>query len=286
MFAPNLRSFFVWLLISTTVLFSSCKKDESVLVPIGENPQDPGGDGSGEEPGEGQEEAPKYDPNGGILAYYDFSDDVTDKGGNEYHATIVGEPAFVEGHEGKALYLNETDGTNSCDQLGGQYVKLPAFREVWEKGFTISAWVEFKENRRYERIFDMGNGLGETNGRNVTFSRLEDTDDLVLTSWVNSDPEFNRIHGRVVAEGVIENGKMQHYAATISPEGVMKIFVNGEKVAERTDGNPVLNVYREKNYIGHSSYCYLDPDLKGIIDEVRIYNTALSEQEILDLFNH
>lgn len=266
------RSILLLLLVATTGFFSACQKDDP-------DPSTP--------PLAPPEKAKKgeanFDPNGGILAYYDFSGTSTDKGGQNNNAKVIGEPGYVEGPKGTALYLNETDGLNSCEQIGGQYIQLPSFGELWEKGFTISGWVEFKENRSFERIFDMGNGLGETNGMNVTYSRLEDTDDLVLTSWINSDPEYNRINGRLVAEGVIVNGTMQHYAASISPEGVMKIFVNGKKVAERTDGNPVLNVYREKNYIGHSSYCYLDPDLKGIIDEIRIYNTVLSEEEIQNL---
>lgn len=257
------------LMIAASGFFAACKKTEP-------------------EPVKNQEEEAKkgeanFDPKGGILSYYDFSGDFNDKGGQNNHAKVVGEPFFTEGHKGQALFLNETDGENACKQAGGQYLRLPSFGPLWEKGFTVSAWVEFKENRSFERIFDMGNGLGETNGMNVTFSRLEDSDDLVVTSWINSDPEYNRVNGRLIAEGAIINGTMQHYAASISPDGVMKIFVNGKKVAERQGGNPVLNVYREKNYIGHSSYCYLDPDLKGIIDEVRIYNTVLSEKEIQDL---
>ncbi len=225
-----------------------------------------------------------HNPAGGELLHYDFDKDVMDRGEHKYHGKLIGEPGFVEGKKGSALYLNETDGKNECDQPGGQYVQVPPIGRVWEKGFTVSAWVEFKDNRKFERILDLGNGLGETNGRNVTFSRYEKSNDLVLTSWVNSDPAFNREHGRLIAKDVIVNNKMQHYAATISPSGEMKIFVNGEKKAEQKNGSPVLNVYREKNFIGHSSYCYIDPDLKGIIDDIRIYNKELSEVEIKELF--
>ena len=121
-------------------------------------------------------------------------------------------------------------------------------------------------------------------GLNVTFSRLKETNDLDLTSWINSDSTFSRTNGRVVAREVIKNGELQEFAATISPAGVMKIFVGGVKVAQRNDGHPVLNIRRELNYIGHSSYCYLDPDLKGLIDDVKIYNEALSEEEIKELY--
>lgn len=227
-----------------------------------------------------------YDPNGGLLLHYDFSDGATDLSNNGNDGLIAGDPSVKRPEEavGAALYFNETDENNGCDQLGGDYVEIPTLGEVWEKGFTIVARVQFEEVRHYERIFDMGNGLGETNGLNVTFSRLKETNDLALTSWINSDSAFNRKGGRVVAQDVIKNGQLQEFAATISPEGEMKIFVDGEKVAQRNDGHPVLNVRRERNYIGHSSYCYLDPDFKGLVDDVKIYNETLSEEEIKELF--
>ncbi len=238
----------------------------------------------------GTPEAPEpeegYNPAGGLLLHYDFADGATDKGEHKYDGQIFGSPKQTEGRTDAALFLNEQDGDNGCDQLGGQYVQLPQIGPVWEKGFTIAAWVEFKEVRNYERIFDMGNGLGETSGHNVTFSRLKETNDLAITSWINADSAYNRINGRLVAKGVIVNGELQHYAATISPEGAMKIFVNGIKVAERPDGHEVLNISRERNYLGHSSYCYLDPDLKGVVDDFRLYNKPLSEKEIKELYSN
>lgn len=259
----NTASIYFLLLLAMSVIFQACHKKEEVPDPeLG------------------------YNPAGDLLLHYDFSGNASDKSDFKNDGTIVGEPQEVEGRNGTALFLNKVDGDNGCDQLGGQYVKLPILGAVWEKGFTLSTWVEFMEIRNYERIFDMGNGLGETSGRNVTFSRLKQTNDLVLTSWINSDSAFNRINGRLVAKNAIVNGELQHYAATISPEGTMKIFVNGEKVAERTDGHAVFNIARERNYIGHSSYCYLDPDLKGTVDDFRLFNKELSEQEIKELYTY
>lgn len=232
----------------------------------------------------GEDTDPDFEPAGGLLIHYDFSGNATDRSEFGYNGKIIGSPQTVESRQGRALRLNETDGNNGCNQLGGEYVQMPIIGKVWENGFSVVAWVEFQENRNYERILDMGNGLGETNGRNITFSRNAESNDLVLTSWINADSVYNRIHGRLVARNAIVNGELQQYAATISPEGVMRIFVNGTKVAERTDGHAVLNITRERNYVGHSSYCYLDPDLKGVVDDFRIYNVALEEKDIEDLY--
>lgn len=252
----------VLLLVAVVALIFSCKRDDI---------QDP---------------ELEFKPAGGLLLHYDFSGNALDRSEHAYNGKIIGSPKSVDGLADRALLLNEVDGNNGCNQLGGEYVQMPIIGKVWEKGFSVAAWIEFQENRNYERILDMGNGLGETNGRNITFSRDKETNDLVLTSWINSDSVYNRIHGRLVAKNAIVNGELQHYVATISPEGIMRIFVNGDKVAERTDGHAVLNIVRERNYIGHSSYCYLDPDLKGIIDDFRIYNVDLTEQEIKELYTN
>lgn len=251
-----------WLLLTVVALLFSCKRDDS---------QDPDLD---------------FDPVGGLLLHYDLSGSAADRSEHGYNGKIIGSPQSVEGQDGRALLLNEVDGNNGCNQLGGEYVQMPIIGKVWEKGFSVVAWIEFREVRNYERILDMGNGLGETNGRNITFSRDRETNHLVLTSWINDDSVYNRVHGRLVAKDVIVNGKMQQYAATISAEGVMRIYVNGTKVAERMDGHPVLNITRERNYIGHSSYCYLDPDLKGIVDDFKLFNIDLTEQEIEELYRN
>ena len=238
----------------------------------------------GEAPGPGLPAEP--DLKTGLVLHYDFTDGAKDVSDNGNHGVVIGHPVVVQidSTNDAALHLNKIDGNNGCNQAGGEYVELPELGAVWAKGFTIVARVQFEENRNYERIFDMGNGLGERNGQNVTLSRLEDTNDLSLTSWINDDSTLNRTQGRVTAPNVIKNGTIQEFAATISPEGVMKIYVDGEKLAERNDGHPVKNIKRVRNFIGHSNYCYLDPDFKGLIDDLKIYNEVLVEEEVKELY--
>lgn len=200
----------------------------------------------------------------------------TGSSGDNSGAQTVGDPS----QDGESLTFNETDEDNGCGQPGGDYIQLPTLGAVWENGFTVAAWVKFTEVRNYERIIDFGNGSGEEGGMNITFSRFAETNDLILTSWINSNSQENRTKGRVNAKDAIKNNEMVFYAGTISPEGEMKIFVNGVKVAEKQDGHPVANVSRSSNFIGHSNWCSEDPDFKGIIDDVQVFNKVLTETEI------
>lgn len=192
----------------------------------------------------------------------------------------------VEGRNGTDSYVfNATDDTTECGHPGGDYVKLGKIGAIWEDGFTVVSWVKFEENRLYERIIDLGNGRGDDGGLNVTFARYETSNSLVLTSWINDNPDINKTTGRLIAEDAIVNGEMHFYAATISPEGEMKIYVDGQLVAEKADGHPVENVERSENYIGRSNWCEEDPDFKGEIDDVKLYPAVLSAEQIAALYN-
>ncbi|MCX9076234.1 MAG: PEGA domain-containing protein, partial [Candidatus Methanoperedens sp.] len=71
---------------------------------------------------------------------------------------------------------------------------------------------------------------------------------------------------------------MAFYCSTIDKTGKMKIFRDG-KILSNTDGLPVKNTVRTKNYVARSNWLE-DSYFKGIIDEVRIYNRALSAEEV------
>lgn len=196
---------------------------------------------------------------------------------------IIGDPAV----NGKAYTFNATDEDNGCGMPGGDYIKLDTLDAIWENGFSVGAWVEFQDNERYyERIIDFGNGWGENGGMNITLSRLARSTDLVFTSWIDSDSLVNREKGRLIARDVIVNGESVFYAGTISPSGEMKIYVNGEVVAEKAGGHPVANVARNNNFIGHSNWCQEDYDLKGVVDGMYIYNRAITAAEVRAVYNH
>lgn len=195
---------------------------------------------------------------------------------------VVGDPII----DGNSYTFNSTDEDNGCGQPGGDYIKLNTLAPIWENGFSFAAWVEFEEERYFERIFDFGNGWGENNGMNITFSRLAKSNSLALTSWIDSDSTINREKGRLIARDVIVNNQSQLYTATISPSGEMKIYVNGELVAEKTDGHRVENIERKLNYLGHSNWCQVDPDFKGTMKAVYIFDKPITAGEVKALYQH
>ena len=219
----------------------------------------------------------------GLVTHFKLNGNAEDATVESFNATIVGEPNTVVGADGRALFFNQEDGDNGCGQPGGTYIKLPVFGPIWEEGFSVAAWVQFTEIRNYERIIDLGNGRGEDGGMPITFGRLMETNDLALTSWNNEEAYSNRHKGRLIAEDAIENGKLQFLVGTVDKNGRMAIYKDGVLIAEKDDGQPIVNVERSSNFLAHSNYCKEDPDFKGILDEVRVYNYALSAEEVADI---
>lgn len=219
-----------------------------------------------------------------LLIYYPFDDcTAKDASGNGYDGTVVGAPPCVGGVKGKALYFNASDRDNGCGKAGGDYIAVPKIGRVWSRGITICSWVKFEDNRWYEKIVDLGKTIGEKGGYNIVFGRLENSNRIDLESWVNSNGEHNRTAGRLTYPGIV-NGKWQFYCATIDNRtGKMRIYINGQLKAEKI-GNSVANVERESNFIGHSNWCFNDPDFKGAIDELRIYNYSLPPEKIKEIY--
>lgn len=272
--------FLSYCLLSFSVLtFSGCSDDDSSDV-VPDDPTD-----QPDPPANGDPEDPDVNYDEFLVAHFQFDGDVVDASANKLDATLIGEFNEVEAINSSGIFLNEEDGVNECGNAGGSYVTLPTLGEIWQEGFTVTAWVKFTENRKFERIIDLGNGWGEDEGLPITLSRNDTLNDLVLTSWINSNPVTNRDKGRLIAKDVIKNGEFQFVAATISPAGEMKIYLDGELVAEKAEGHGIVNVTRTQNFIGHSNYCEEDDDFRGVMDEVRLYKKNLPAEEIVEIYN-
>ena len=219
-----------------------------------------------------------------LVAYYSFDKgDATDDSGNGYNGKISGTLIPVDGIKGNGLSFNDKDGDNGCGQAGGGYVTLPKFPAIWENGFTVCAWASFKAPRNFERIIDFGNTDGDSGGVPIWFGREGGANNITIESWIDADGYLNRTKGRLAVPNGIDNDKLKFYCATTDKAGNMKVYINGVKVAEQA-GNPIANVERSQNFIGHSNWCGNDPDFKGVLDEIRIYKKALSESDIQSLF--
>ena len=189
-------------------------------------------------------------------------------------------------------YTFDQSGNEPDCGVASSYIGVRDLGAIWGNGFSVAGWVNFDENRKFERILDLGmdlglnigDNIGENGAMNVPFARLNETNDLALTSWISDDGAVNKSTGRLIAEDAITNGSTIFYVGTITPSGEMAIYVNGELIASKTDGHAVVNEARTSNFIGRSNWCYFDLDFKGSMSGLWVFNKPLNTEEISALY--
>jgi len=205
-----------------------------------------------------------------LVAYYAFENNTEDGSGNGYDATASGNPQYVSGPTGYGMAM-EFDGT-------GDYVRLPIGSAIaLMTDITVSMWANFSDlGGGWQRLWDFGND--EQINMFVT-PRMGTAGELrFAVTTAGSAAEAN-----ITAPATLPSG-WHHVAAVIdSASMTMKLYQDGKLVAE----GPTLTLPSDlgettENYLGRSQYA-ADSYYFGSLDEFRIYNRALSEDEVLYL---
>ncbi len=187
-------------------------------------------------------------------------DSLWDTSVNGNHVALLG-TKFIQqtGKVGKAIQLNA--GTAKCLQLPATIAN--------HRQLTIATWVLLRSTNLWQRIFDFGNGTDQY----VFLTNSGATGKVRLTIKNGGDEQILDI------PSTLKNNVWAHLAITFADD-VVTAYLNGQAVASSTtmtirpsDFRPIFN------YIGRSQYSN-DPWLLAFIDDFRIYNYALSANEI------
>lgn len=202
----------------------------------------------------------------GLVAYYRFDEtsgtSALDSSGSGRTATMRG-ATFGPGLRGNAATL---DGVS-------EYVSLPDSIVAGLTSFSISAWVYMNNTTAHTRIFDFGTGTTA-----YMFFTPETANERFGITMTGIGGEEH------VDTPVLATGSWQHVAVTLAG-GTGTIYVNAVKAAQNTNMtlNPASLGTTNQNWLGRSQYTG-DPYLNARIDNFRIYDRALSQSEVTQLF--
>jgi hypothetical protein len=220
---------------------------------------------------------PIYNETGLVLSYHFNEGSGTiayDSSGNNNHGILYsgsnvcsnpptsGCPTWVDGKFGKALQFDGID----------DYVLLP---RVVQDDFTITFWFKSTQVAGGESQWWQGMGLvdAEVSGVVNDFG-ISLGNGKILFGTGNPDV--------TIKSGFVADGKWHFVAARrIRATGALSLFIDGSLVATGIGGTQSLTA---SPYIRIGSLQTNTNFFKGIIDEVRIYNRALSDDEILALY--
>ncbi len=208
----------------------------------------------------------------GLIGWWKLDGDVTDASGNGYDATVVGSPGYVTGQDGQALSLNGSS----------QYAAVPHDAALgMSNALTLATWVNPAREATQNLISKSTNGgLG---GYELCLAATSSTWPHKAFFRLNQVPSGDtyRINSTTLYSDHLNS--WIHLAATYDG-ATMKLYVNGVlesslPAAIAIAGNTLpVGIGAQVDGSGSASRW-----LQGGLDDVRIYNRALSAGEIAAL---
>lgn len=196
----------------------------------------------------------------GCVLSLPLESDLYDLSDNANHAAAYSTKTYKTTGEHTGVVLDGLD----------DYIQLP-YTIANSDEITISAWVYYRGGNQWQRIFDFGHGVD-----NYLFLTANCGQGLRLAAKCGGS-EIN-----LTPQKIITTNAWHHIAITIGAHGAA-IYLEGNKIGENSsfsirpsDIRPVLN------YIGRSQFAE-DPAFNGYISDFRIYNYAMTPEEVAAL---
>ena len=180
--------------------------------------------------------------------------------------------ANAPGQVGGAADLSDVGG-------GNNYFEMMIPQLVGATGITISAWVNNDANNGYTGIFMTRDFNGQTN--NSWGLAIENDSDPRFDSRVDG-PGIDSPNGAAAV-----NGEWKHVALVWdgSGNGSHTLYVNGvESATELNEGNLLTGTIAGPDsgpwYIGFDNCCGGGRDYDGRLDEISVWDNALTAEEV------
>ncbi|MHC4683597.1 MAG: LamG-like jellyroll fold domain-containing protein [Planctomycetota bacterium] len=195
-----------------------------------------------------------------LVAQYEFEGTTNDSSGNGLHGAAMGDPAFVAGKVGQAISF---DGFNN-------FVEITGYKGILgPNAVTVTAWIN-------TTAIETGTIVGW--GPNVDGQRFGfRIDDNRLRMEVSG--------GNVQADSNVNDGGWHHVTVTVQENATISypdviLYVDGIDDTRATEDPEVLNLTADQDVRIGSRPSGNDRFFMGLIDDVRIYDRALTQEEI------
>lgn len=207
-------------------------------------------------------------PTNSLAAYYPFNNNTLDYVGARHGVSA-----------GVAQYGTDRWGApNACYDVvdNTNYINLPS--DYWIHGdYSVSAWVKVKQVMPFPRLYDFANGymINDAVGQ------------LSHSGSGNVGPAMGYSNGNFEASYFSQNALSLndwHHVVYISSVYQMLIYVDGVLDGSAIGNFMPENIFRTQNKIGGSN-APLNDATSAFIDDFRLYDRAITPEEVTQLFN-
>lgn len=215
---------------------------------------------------------PIKDITAGLVAHYEFENNPSDSSGNENNGVESGGVTYAEGVVGQSVYFDGVDG----------YIDVPHSEVLTLQEYTLSVWVNADSNTPFDSLLLKGRYNGIQNGNNQR-----------EYNFTFNSAAYHGVDSRWYSVSISETPPHDKWILlTASFDGeVLTVYKNGI-LSDQLETSVDINVpiSPESLTIGsafdvnNGSIGNQHQAFKGSLDDLRIYNRALSEQEISELY--
>jgi len=196
---------------------------------------------------------------------------IPESSGNGLNGRLVGDAHVVEvpDRPGKVLCLDGEGDWVDC----GDDMRLNVVSEI-----TVACWIKvFKFDKQHQTIVSKGN-----NAWRLARAQNADSIEFACTGLTVADNVYGAVYGTMNV-----NDNQWHHVVGVYDGMTIRLYVDGElDVSSETSGN--INANSCKVLIGENedplSGKGRDRAFNGLLDDVRIYDYALTETEIKALY--
>ena len=210
----------------------------------------------------------------GLMAYYPFNGNAKDGSGNDYNGTQKGGVTYVQDRFGKSSSACSFDGTDDYIHVDKPLDLIDA------NNCTISAWFTDGLNVQIQ-----GGAMGE-NSNSMSISSNG------IFWYANGDAGLLRTSPdcpncwKLTSKVGLGNG-WRHVVGTWKRKGaniVVKLFINGEAIQSATSGLLIRPTLTSTDYTIMGTTSWGKNYTGGELDDFRIYDRALSDAEVKELY--
>ena len=206
-----------------------------------------------------------------LVAHWQLDGDATDSSGYGHDGTVYGNPNWVaEGADGGAI---EFDGFDD-------YVSAPAHSDLQpDFPFTVCSWVKANDPASGSFMINASPPDDGTYYSGFAILLMGDGSGRVKATYKNGGPPNSSSRHGKYSSTVLQADTWYHIAAVVRGYMDIDLYVNGTSEGGYDTGTATTIAYSSNDFFiasSNESSLFFD----GAVDDVRVYDRALSEAEV------
>ena len=211
-----------------------------------------------------------------LMVYYQFKGDATDQSGNDFNGKVIN-ASLVKNRFGQQNHAFSFNGQDSMIQI----IENQKLVNILKNSYSLSVWFKVEKKTNNDKM-----DLLVIKGNKGYFG-LKILSPDKFTASINHLVKSNRMNKWALLKyDSIKLGKYHHIVGTVDVQKEkIAIYLDGEKYKEVSGIHNKADIISNAKWgIGRIAIDNNEYPFSGTIDEVRIYNRALSENEVKELF--